>query len=168
MVVNEDEIQLIPMIGKDVNLFIEWLDKDYIYKRFCPDGEEERKAWMDEINNVNGKYNHFKHFIVNYNDKKIGFCLYMDCHFEQKYSQKVYGEIFDKNYAYEIGYCIGEEEYLNKGIGIIIVKKLEEKIIEIGGKELLADPDEINIASIKTLLKNGFIKIKDGDYRKKI
>ncbi|GAB6091676.1 hypothetical protein [Spirochaeta dissipatitropha] len=44
---------------------------------------------------------------------------------------------------------------------------MEEKIIEIGGKEIFSDPSEENIASIKTLLSNGFIKIKDGDYRKK-
>ncbi len=61
---------------------------------------------------------------------------------------------------------IGEEEYLNKGIGKIIIKKLEEKIIEIGGKEILADPNPKNIPSINVLLSNGFVKIKDGDYRK--
>jgi len=33
---------------------------------------------------------------------------------------------------------------------------------------ILADPDEENIISIKTLFSNGFVKIKDGDYRKKI
>jgi len=48
------------------------------------------------------------------------------------------------------------------------VKKLEEKIAEIGGKEILADPAEENTISIRTLLRNGFIKVKDGDYRKRI
>ena len=163
-----NEIQLKPLMVEDINLFKKWLEKEYIYKRFCPNGEEEKEVWLDEVKNVNGKYNHFNHFIVYYNDLKIGYCLYMDIYFEQEYSIEVYGKIFDKNCAYEIGYCIGEEEYLRKGIGKIIVKKLEEKIIEIGGKEILADPDEENIISIKTLLSNGFIKIKDGDYRKKL
>ena len=168
MNVKENEIVLTPLMNKDVNLFATWLDKEYIYKWFCPDGEDERKDWLDEANNVDEKYNHMKHFIVNYNDKKIGFCLYFDCHFEQEYSKEVYGNVFGKNYAYEIGYLIGEEEYLKKGIGKIIVKILEEKIYEIGGKEIFADPGEKNIASVITLLSNGFIKIKDGDYRKKI
>ena len=111
MNVKENEIILTPLMNKDVNLFTTWLDKAYIYKWFCPDGENERKDWLDEVNNVDGKYNHMKHFIINYNDKKIGFCLYFDCHFEQEYSKEVYGNVFDKNYAYEIGYLIGEEEY---------------------------------------------------------
>jgi RimJ/RimL family protein N-acetyltransferase len=168
MDIKEDEIVIKSLTNEDVNLLIKWLEKDYIYKWFCPEGEEEKEAWLDEVINLNGKYNHMKHFIVNYNDKKIGFCLYIDCHFEQEYSQEIYGKTFEENYAYEIGYCIGEEEFLNKGIGKIIVRKLEEKIIETGGKEILADPDEKNVKSIKVLLNNGFVKIKDGDYRKKI
>ena len=54
---------------------------------------------------------------------------------------------------------------MGKGFGGVIVKKLIEKIAEIGGKEILADPDEENIISIRTLLSNGFIKVKDCDYR---
>jgi RimJ/RimL family protein N-acetyltransferase len=168
MVIKENVITLKPLKKEDVNIFIKWLDKEYINKWFCPEGEEERQAWLDEVNNLNGKYNHLKHFIVNYNHKKIGYCLYMDIHFEPEYSQEIYKTVFDKNHAYEIGFLIGEEEYLNKGIGKIIIKKLEKKIIEIGGKEILADPSQENILSIKTLLCNGFIKIKNGDYRKKL
>jgi len=162
----ENKIELIPFKDEDINLFKKWLDKDYIYKWLCPAGEDERNEWLKEVSNINDKYNHFHYFIVTYNNKNIGFCLYMDCHFEKEYSQETYGQIFNKGHAYEIGYCIGEEEYLGKGVGKIIVKKLEEKIIKAGGKEILADPDEKNIISIKTLLGNGFVKIKDCDYRK--
>jgi len=168
MNIKENEIRLKPLKKGEVKLFIKWLDKEYIYKWFCPEGEEQRQAWLDEVSNLNGKYNHIKHFIVNYKNEKIGYCLYIDMYFEPEYSQENYGINVDKNSSYEIGYLIGEEEYLNKGIGKIIVKKLEEKIIEIGGKEVFADPDPDNIASIKTLLGNGFTKIKEGDYRKKI
>ena len=80
--------------------------------------------------------------------------------------QEHYGKTVDeKGIVFEIGYLRGEEEYLGKGIGKIIVKKLIEKIAEIGGKEILADPDEANILSIRTLLSNGFVKVKDCDYR---
>jgi RimJ/RimL family protein N-acetyltransferase len=169
MDIKKNEITLKPLRDKDVNLFCKWLNKEYIYKWFCPDGEEEKAAWLNEVKNIDGKYNHYKHFIVNYNDINIGYCLYMDIYFEQEYLQEIYEITVDKsNSVFEIGFLIGEEEYLNKGIGKIIVKKLEEKITEIGGKEILADPYEENIPSIKTLLGNGFIKIKDRDYRKKI
>ena len=169
MCIKENEIVLKPFLDKDISIFNKWLNKEYIYKWFCPNGEEHKEAWLDEINNRKDKYNYMRHFIVNYNDKEIGFCLYMDCYFEQDYIPKHYGITVDKKESvYEIGYLIGEEEYLGKGIGNIIVKKLEEKIIEIGGKEILADPNEENIISIKTLLNNGFIKIKNGDYRKQI
>ena len=48
----------------------------------------------------------------------------------------------------------------------MIIRKLEEKIIELGGREIAADPSEENAVSIKVLLSNGFKKKSDGDYRK--
>ena len=160
------EIILKPLTDDDVGIFSKWLDKEYICKWFCPEGNEDanKEAWLNEVNNRNGKYSFIKHFIVYHNNTKIGFCQYLDCYFLQEY----YGIITEKQSTYGIGFLVGEEEYLNKGIGKIIVKKLEEKIIEIGGKEIFADPAEENILSIKTLLNNGFVKIKDGDYRKKL
>lgn len=169
MDIKEEQIILRPFLDKDISTFTKWLDKGYIYKWFCPDGEEYREAWLDEVTNRNDKYHFMTHFIVSCNGKDIGFCLYMDCYFEKEYIPEHYGMTIDKKgTVYEIGYLVGEEEYLGKGIGTIIVKKLEEKIIESGGKVILADPDEENIISIKTLLRNGFIKIKDEDYRKQI
>lgn len=80
--------------------------------------------------------------------------------------QEMYGDVAEQNHTYEIGYLIGEEEFLNRGIGKRIIQILEDKITEIGGKEIAADPAEENIISIKTLLSNGFKKKSDGDYRK--
>ena len=71
-----------------------------------------------------------------------------------------------KDHTYEIGYLIGEEGCLNKGIGKIIIQLLEAKLIGIGAKEMVADPCEKNVISVKTLLGNGFKKKSDGDYRK--
>ena len=169
MDIKENEIVLKPLQDTDIDLFSQWLDKTYIYRWLCPGGEEYRKAWLDEVNNRNDAYPYMKHFIVYYNDKKIGFCLYMDCYFDREYIPEHYGITVDKKESvFEIGYFIGEEEYLNKGIGKRIVRRLEDIITETGGREIFADPDEENTASVKTLLYNGFTKIKDGDYRKKI
>lgn len=166
MNIENDKITIKPLRDEDVDTFSKWLAKEYIYKWFCPDGEEHKAAWLNEINNRNTQYHYMNHFIVYYNDKAIGFCLYLDCYFEKEYIPEHYGRTVDKKETvFEIGYLIGEEEYLGKGFGGVIVKKLIEKIAEIGGKEILADPDEENIISIRTLLSNGFIKVKDSDYR---
>ena len=77
-----------------------------------PDGEEHKMAWLDEVNNRNTQYHYMKHFIVYYNDKAIGFCLYLDCYFEKEYIPEHYGKTVDeKETVFEIGYLIGEEEY---------------------------------------------------------
>ena len=81
MLINKNEIILKPLLFEDIPLFEKWLDKDYIYKRLCPDGEEQRSAWLDEVTNKAGKYNFLSHFIVYHKDRKIGYCLYADCFF---------------------------------------------------------------------------------------
>ncbi len=77
-------ITLRPLRGEDIPLFSQWLDKDYIYKRLCPDGEQHREAWLNEVCNKDGKYDFLTHFIVYYGDKKIGYCLHADCFFTKK------------------------------------------------------------------------------------
>ena len=167
MIINNNEIVIKPIQEEDIPLFDKWLDKEYIKKWF---GEKEN--WLNEINERNGQYSFLKHFIVYYNDRKIGYCLYADCFFLKSLEeeghdfQEMYGDVEEQNHTYEIGYLIGEEEFLNRGIGKRIIQILEDKITEIGGKEIAADPAEENIISIKTLLSNGFKKKSDGDYRK--
>jgi len=167
--INKNEIILKPLTDKDIPLFDKWLDKEYISKWFG-----EKDDWLNEINERNGEYSFLKHFIVYYNKKEIGYCLYADCFFLKDLEEEghdfenVYGDITEENHTYEIGYLIGEEEYLNRGIGKLIIRMLEEKIVAIGGKEIASDPDEENIISIKALLSNGFKKKADGDYRKTI
>lgn len=171
-IINTNGILLKPLVDEDIPLFEKWLNKEYIYKRLCPDGEDQRIAWMDEVTNKDGKYDFLTHFIVYHNDKKIGYCLYADCFFLKELEEEghdfngLYGDVAERNHTYEIGYLIGEEEYLNKGISKIVIRQLEERIIALGAYEISADPSDENIFSVKALLSNGFQKKGDGDYRK--
>lgn len=40
MDIKNDKITIKPLRDKDVDIFSKWLAKEYIYKWFCPDGEE--------------------------------------------------------------------------------------------------------------------------------
>ena len=167
--INKSEITLKSLTDEDIPLFDKWLDKEYINKWF---GDKE--DWLNEINERNGEYSFLKHFIVYYNNRKIGYCLHADCFFLKNLEEEghnfesMYGDVAEENHTYEIGYLIGEEEYLNRGIGKTVIRRLEARIAEAGGKEIASDPDEQNLISIKALLSNGFHKKADGDYRKSI
>ena len=167
MGINREEITLKQLTDEDIPLFESWLDKEYI-KRWFGDKED----WLNEINERNGKYSFLTHFIVFHNGREIGYCLYGDCFYIKDLEEEghdfksLYGDVTVKNHTYEIGYLIGEEGYLNKGIGKIIIQLLEAKLIEIGAREMVTDPCEKNIISVKALLSNGFKKKNDGDYRK--
>lgn len=166
-------IVLKPLLSEDIPLFEQWLNKEYIYKWLCPDGEGDRKAWLEEITHRDSTYDFIKHFMVYHNNRKIGSCFYADCFFLKDLEEESdFGSLSDDiaapNHTYEIGYLIGEEEFLNKGISKIMIRKLEEEISKLGGRELFADPSEENLFSIKALLSNGFKKKAEEDYRKAI
>jgi len=178
--ITESNIQLTVFQDEDVVLFTQWLEKDYIYKWFCCNGDEseearfdgqsEKQDWLNEVTErADNPHRHL--FIVLCNGIKIGFGICIDLDGEQVYLEEQYPDLDGKikqGEALELGYCIGEEAYLNKGIGKIIIKKLEEKCRKLGAALVLADPNEKNIPSVKVLLANGFEKFKDGDYRKRL
>ncbi len=102
---DKDGIVLKPLLDEDIPLFDRWLNKDYIYKWLCPDGEEQREAWLDEVNNRNGKYGFIRHFIVYYKDKKIGYCLFADCFFLKDLEEE--GHDFESLYGTSFGNAFG-------------------------------------------------------------
>ena len=162
------EIILEPFREEDLPLFERWLNQDFIYRWFCPEGEAEKQSWLDE---ARSRKNHYHHFIVKAESEKIGFCLGIDLSGEAGYVADYYPDLTGRltpGQAMEIGYCIGEPAFLNRGLGKVIIKKLEEKMISLGAQLLLADPSEENLPSVKVLLANGFEKVKENDYRKEI
>jgi len=177
---NEQNLQLVVFTDEDVALFAKWLDKDYIYKWFCCegkddeqsriDGQTEKQEWLDEVKHHN-EYSHRHLFIVTCDGQKVGFGICLDLAGEPDYTKEQYPDLFENpepGMALEIGYCIGEEEYLGKGLGKIMIRMLEEECHKLGASIVLADPNEKNIPSINVLIANGFEKHKDCDYRKKL
>jgi len=174
------DIQLTAFQSEDEALFAKWLGSDHIYTWFCCDGDdseqariagaEEKQAWLDEIA-TRDSHPHRHLFIVTYGSVKIGFGMCLDVHGEPEYLAEQYSDLYGQimpSDAYELGYCIGEKAYLNKGFGKIIIQRLEEQCRKLGAKLLLADPSDANIPSVKVLTANGFERYKSGDYRKQL
>ncbi len=64
MDIKNDKITIKPLRDKDVGIFSKWLAKEYIYKWFCPDGEEHKMAWLDEVNNRNTQYHVYTWIVI--------------------------------------------------------------------------------------------------------
>jgi len=132
----------------DVAVFEEWLYKDYIKQWFG-----DPKEWLDEVNNDDGKFDWINHFIVEYDSAPIGFCQYFDC----KNAPEGFGWEKEPPGTFSIDYLIGEEAFLRKGIGSVIIQKLIALITaRENPKSIIADPVKENKDSIKLLEKNGF------------
>lgn len=142
----------------DLSIIKVWLNKEYIKKWY---GEPEE--WLAEIRNDSGQFGWLNHYIVMYADTAIGFCQYYDC------SQTPKGFEWDDKPkgTFAIDYLIGEEYYLKKGLGSVIIEQLcqvikaQEKVIQY-----VADPVTENANSIRLLERNGFIlDLKTGLYK---
>jgi RimJ/RimL family protein N-acetyltransferase len=154
-----ENIVLEPFLDKDIEIMEKWFQKEYLIKWYGDISE-----WIFELKNRNGKYNFIKHFMVKNKDNKIGFCQYYDCY----NAQEEWYKIDLQNNTYSIDYLIGEEEYLNKGIGKEIIKQLIEKIKMENGKEIIVQPELENEKSCKALMGNGFLYNEEKKYFYKI
>lgn len=83
-------------------------------------------------------------FVVKCDDSVIGFCLL-----------RPYNPFPVFRETAEVSYFI-KSEFTGKGIGSIVLKKLEESALDMGIKRLLADISSENRHSINFHLKNGF------------
>ena len=147
--------------AEDLSTISEWLHKDYI-KNWYGDPEE----WLSEIRNNSGKFDWIHHYMVVYQDMPIGFCQYYDC------SKTSEGCEWDAEPlgTFGIDYMIGEEIFLKKGVSNVIIQQLCRLICTLETPvQIIADPDPENIASIRSLEKNGFaLDPTTGLYKMKI
>lgn len=122
----------------------EWCQHEFVYEWF-----EQRILSYDEIvtkykNKLNEKKQEL--LIIRCNDKDIGLVQIY------KYD--------DTTYEYDL--FIGEEDYLNKGIGTIIVNKVNDIIYnKYKVKNIILRPFKRNIRAIKCYEKCGFKYISE-------
>jgi len=147
--IDKNKISFRLLNENDFSVVETWLHKDYIKKWLgLPD------EWMPEIRNDNNDFDYITHFMVVYEDIRIGYCHYYDI------SKVPKGYAWDNEPigTYGIGYFIGEEEYLKRGIGNIIVKEICKLVIDNKNPfQLFADPYSDNLVSIHLLENNGFV-----------
>lgn len=145
----------------DLSIITTWLNKAYIKKWY---GGPE--AWLAEIRNDSGDFGWLNHYIVMHDATPVGFCQYYNC------SQTPAGYEWDNEPqgTFAIDYLIGEERFLKKGLGTVIVQQLCKLITSLESVvQIVADPVPENIDSTKLLEKNGFIlDLTTGLYKLKL
>lgn len=147
-IVDKNMLSLRPVNKQDLPTIEVWLNKDYIKKWY---GEPEE--WLSEIRNDSGDFDWLNHYMVLYKDMPIGFCQYYDC------SKTPEGFEWDSEPqgTFCIDYLIGEELFLKKGLGSVIIQQLCDLIRTLENPvQIIADPVPENIDSIKLLERNGF------------
>ncbi len=147
--IDKNILSLRPVNEDDFCILEVWLNKEYIKKWYGEPGE-----WLAEVRNDGGDFGWLNHYIVMYGDTPVGFCQYYNC------SQAPEGFEWDNEPqgTFAVDYLIGEEIFLKKGVGSVIVQLLCQLIVSIEKPvQIIADPVAENADSIKLLERNGFI-----------
>lgn len=149
-----NKIKLIEFTDKEDNykLMYKWCSQKFIYEWF-----EQRKLSLDEIEY---KYKtkllnkEQKLFLINYNEKEIGFVQIY------KYNENKIKLLNSYNNIFEYDIFIGESEYISKGIGTQIIKYINNYIYNnYLCNYIILRPFENNKRAIKCYEKCGFEKI---------
>ncbi|SHN70102.1 GNAT family N-acetyltransferase [Desulfovibrio litoralis] len=146
--INKERVFILKVDNNEIPTIEVWLKKEHI-KKWYGDPQE----WLEEIKDISGEYGWLNHYIIQYENIPIGFCQYYDC------SKTPKGFEWDNEPpgTFAIDYFIGEVQFLNKGLGSVIIQKLNDLIIsKENPKQIIADPVKENLISIKLLEKNGF------------
>ena len=122
-----------------------WCQNKYVYEWF----EQRILSYEEIVNKYKNKLKSNKQelLIIKYDNKDIGLVQIY------KYEDK----INDLNNTYEFDIYIGEEEYLNKGIGTLIINEVNKYIYsKYNADSIILRPFKRNIRAIKCYLKCGF------------
>lgn len=138
----------------DISLVEKWLHKEHVKRWYeIPHLGVTIDNWMSEIKERNNEYKWLTHLIVMWQGKPIGLCQYYKC----VNSDEDFGNLPVEG-TYGIDYFIGEESFLNKGLGKGMIKVLIDKIFSFpDALRITADIDKDNMASKNTILACGFV-----------
>lgn len=144
-----------PMKTADLTVFHQWLYTPHVAKWY-----QDPLSWIAEVEQQDAFFNWIHHYIVEQNERQIGFCQYYAC----LDSEEPWGGYTEMGGSYSIDYMIGEIDYIGKGIGKEIVVLLIEKIKQHNdAKRVVVQPESQNKASCGVLLSCGFQYDKEKD-----
>ena len=144
----ENLIKLKVFRDEDIGLYKKWLYTTHVAKWY-----HEPLDWIDEIEKRNSEFLWLHHYIVEYEDKPIGFCQF----YEYYNSGETWNGNIDVDGTYSIDYMIGELNYLGKGLGKQIIRALVSKIsYHNNAKRIIVQPEKENKASCGVLRSCGF------------
>ncbi|HKM33504.1 MAG TPA: GNAT family N-acetyltransferase [Lachnospiraceae bacterium] len=144
----ENKIDLRKFMDQDMELFQKWLYVPHVAKWY-----HDPLDWIDEVQKRNTDYIWIHHYIVEYENKPLGFCQY----YEYVNSEETWHGDTEVEGTYSIDYLIGEPNYIGKGLGKQIIQALIHQIKNhSNAKRIIVQPEKENNASCGVLKSCGF------------
>ncbi|MBN2144296.1 MAG: GNAT family N-acetyltransferase [Candidatus Aureabacteria bacterium] len=142
----QDTFSLGPVSEEDGPFLVKWFN-DPVLSGFMTDTEENKIYTQSDIDSMITDPQGCFYFAFKANGRIIG-----------------YGSIYDVNPLKQTGefsFLIGDPGFRGKGLGCLLVSMICQKAQEIGLKKLTCSIYSENKPSVKSVEKNGFIRIRE-------
>lgn len=133
-----------------------WWSKDKAWNR--SDIEKKYKTYLQGFKMTGKEAKPLHAFIVECANNPIGYIQYYDIN---DFAREGYDLPFLKGKIAAIDFYIGEKQYLNKNLGVVLLNQFIESYIKQSYSEVFVDPDTANTAAIRTYEKSGFKVVKE-------
>lgn len=152
-----------PLSKTDFILIVKWLNQPHVqswwptqHKVTIEDVELKYEPRINGIEKVDC-------YIAYADQMPFGFVQIYDARLfaREGYNLNQIEEVSPINHLAAIDFFVGEPSYVGKGYGAVMIKRFVEQIVSPHYDACLADPDAKNVASIKSLEKAGFKKLKE-------
>lgn len=141
-------IHLTPFTDSYMPQFIAWLETDHVNQYYSP-----IENWIDEVSKRETEYSWVQHYIIYADEIPIGFCQYYPYWMGE---EDWHGSIPVEE-TYSVDYLIGDVNFLRKGCASAALRILNSMIFSSTcAKRIIAQPEQGNNASQKTLLSGGY------------
>ncbi len=141
-----------------------WLNADHVMMWWSKD-----KAWT--YSDIEKKYHTYVQgfkmsgneakplhaFVIECANNPIGYIQYYNVN---DFAREGYDLPQLKGHLAALDFYIGEKQYLNKNLGVVLLKQFMETYIKPSYSGVFVDPDTANIAAIRTYEKCGFEVVK--------
>ena len=141
----------------DLSLYYCWCNKPHVEEQFFREGYEPKEAILKKID---GTTEDVFPFIIEINEKPIGYIQY---YIVNDNCWDVLKSENDSTVGFDI--FIGEEDYVGKGYGSMVVKKFTQEIFDTLDdiNRVIVDPFYDNKKAIRCYKKAGFAYLKMGE-----
>jgi aminoglycoside 6'-N-acetyltransferase len=158
------QIRFVPLNEQHLTLLQHWLNTEHVAMWWSKDKawthaeiEKKYRTYLQGYKMSGNEAKPLQAFIIECANNPMGYIQYYDVN---DFAREGYDLPQLKGKIAAIDFYIGEKQYLNKSLGLVVLKQFINTYIESSYTGVFVDPDTANVGAIRTYENCGFEVVK--------